>query len=475
MPKKDKKPLLYRKPDYHRALPIITFVEREWRQQFRRDYARLLHSPAFRRLQGKTQLFSGLESDFFRNRLTHSLEVAQIAKSIALKINCEHLAGHKQELNTELVEFAGLAHDLGHPPFGHTGETVLNDIMIKHGGFEGNAQTLRIVSRLEKKLDDPDTQLGDEMEPVWFADGEEKAVGLNLCSRTLASVLKYDREIPPIGVSMKVEKGYYASERGLVERIRGDVAPGIRPMKTIECQIMDLADDIAYSTYDIEDAFKAGLTDPLKLLYPDKELLAAVTKRCRKGLEDDSFTSDQAQAATWRSLDDFFKNDWEVADSLATSSFICRSGFFRNAFTSSLVRRFVDGVRFKYNQKTPSMSSIWLERSIHEEVETLKHFTYELMIQSNRLKMVAKRAEFIIRAIMDALMTPGGSNLLPGDFRKRYIQALNGGPCERHSAEESKLCMRVICDFVAGMTDKYAVEFFSRLRSETYQTIFRDY
>jgi dGTPase len=256
---------LYARSDYSRTLPLLTRPERDWRGQFRRDYARLLHSPAFRRLQGKTQLFSGLESDFFRNRLTYSLEVAQIAKSIALKINDEHLRGEGFELDTDLVEFAGLAHDIGHPPFGHTGEHVLNDIMRRAGGFEGNAQSLRILTRLEKKLDDPDAQLNEVSDPLWFRNGRDHAVGLNLCSRTIASVLKYDRAIPAVLPSSRVIKGYYQTETDVVSRVRRDVAPGVSAMKTVECQIMDIADDIAYSTYDIEDAFKGILTTPLHL------------------------------------------------------------------------------------------------------------------------------------------------------------------------------------------------------------------
>ena len=466
---------LYVGSDYNRALGVITFAERDWRGQFRRDYARLLHSPAFRRLQGKTQVVSGVESDFFRNRLTHSLEVAQIAKSIALKINSEHFRNKNNQIDTDLIEFAGLAHDIGHPPFGHTGEAVLNDLMKGHGGFEGNAQTLRIVARLEKKLDDPDSQLDDNADPIWFADGIDQSVGLNLCSRTLAAVLKYDRPIPDIVTDGKLKKGYYGSEAQLVERIRRDVAPDVSPLKTIECQIMDLADDIAYSTYDIEDAFKAGLSNPLQLLYPSRSVLESVTMRCRRGLGDDTFTTGAAQAAVSRGLSEFLSDELDLPNALATSKSICESGYLRNAFTSKMVGRFVDGVQFKLNASRPSVSSVWLERSIHEEVEVFKHFTYVLMIESNRLKMVDKRAGFIIRAIVEALTEPGGCQLLPNDFHQRYRQILGVEDASKHCAKESSHCMRVICDFVAGMTDKYAVEFFSRLRSETYQTIFRDY
>ena len=121
---------------------------------FKKDYARLLHAPAFRRLQGKMQLFPGTESDFFRNRLTHSLEVAQIACGIASSLNAKYadsdLAGTPIDL--DLVQFAAIAHDLGHPPFGHNGEQALDGLMKKYGGFEGNAQTLRILVSVERKL-----------------------------------------------------------------------------------------------------------------------------------------------------------------------------------------------------------------------------------------------------------------------------------------------------------------------------------
>jgi len=176
---------LYRSPDQQRALRSIfgrqTGHDADWRSGFWRDRARLIHSPSFRRLQGKTQLFAGLESDFFRNRLTHSLEVAQIAKTMARRLNSSSFAKRPDQLDLDLVEFAGLAHDLGHPPFGHTGEKILDELMRDAGGFEGNAQTLRILTRLEKKLDNPEEQLHPEapsggVRPVWYRDGEERAV-----------------------------------------------------------------------------------------------------------------------------------------------------------------------------------------------------------------------------------------------------------------------------------------------------------
>ena len=153
----------------------------------------MIHSPSFRRLQGKSQLFPEQETDFFRNRLTHSLEVAQIAKSIAIKLNNDlENDGDSYRIEPDIVEFAALAHDLGHPPFGHFGEEVLDEKMIDCGGFEGNAQTLRLLTRLEKRWIIENTTFGIDK------DGKDKRVGLDLTCRSIASILKYDCEIYPV-------------------------------------------------------------------------------------------------------------------------------------------------------------------------------------------------------------------------------------------------------------------------------------
>ena len=143
-----------------------------YRSPWRRDYARVIHSPAFRRLQGKRQLFPGTETDFFRNRLTHSIEVAQIAKSIAIRLNATEnfLRRNGFQIDTDLVETAALLHDIGHPPFGHDGEAALDLCMKSMGGFEGNAQSLRIVSRLEKR-DKDDTAFPNGIIPPEGIDG----------------------------------------------------------------------------------------------------------------------------------------------------------------------------------------------------------------------------------------------------------------------------------------------------------------
>jgi dGTPase len=343
--------------------------------------------------------------------------------------------------------------------------------------FEGNAQTLRIITRLEKKLDDPERQLDLNGNPRWFDDGGDCSFGLNLCSRTIASVIKYDKLLPP-GDS---QKGYYHSEISVVEEVRKRVGPEAKEgcFKTVECQIMDIADDIAYSTYDLEDAFKAGLVDPLDILYPERSILQAVAIRAQKGLGRAEFSSDDAEEALHRCLSRFkmiagiSKGTHTLGKALALAKTYARDGFFRNTLTSGLVNRFVSGISLKFKAERPSLSTVTIDHRIAEEIEALKHFVFVSMIESSRLKIVSRRSEFIVDAIMEALMSPGGFELLPPDFEAMYKQAALL-PLSADDSSPGRHCMRVLCDFVAGMTDRFAVEFFCRLRSETYQTIFRD-
>jgi dGTPase len=229
---------LYREQDSARKVEAKKKAG-DGRSAFRRDWSRLIHSPCFRRLQGKTQLFPSDENDFYRNRLTHSLEVAQIASGIAENLNAKPDEFFKDNpVDVDLVYFAGLAHDLGHPPFGHNGEKALDHLLTRFGGFEGNAQTLRILARLEKKetLSFPFT----DSEPLPIVENEDQRLGLNLTFRSLASILKYDREIPQITEDRKESekskpiKGYYCTEADLVKDIKQNVVGGqVAEFKTI--------------------------------------------------------------------------------------------------------------------------------------------------------------------------------------------------------------------------------------------------
>jgi dGTPase len=521
---------LYSESDREREEPIDQ--EEPYRSPFRRDYARVLHSPSFRRLDGKTQLFPGSDSDYFRNRLTHSLEVSQIAESIAHRLNhqSDELGEEpgKETIDIDIVRFASLAHDLGHPPFGHNGERALNECMEDDGGFEGNAQSLRVLSTLEKKA------APTRPKEMGIDDGKDRRLGINATYRSLASVLKYDEEISTPGDG--IDKGYYSTEADLVERIKEHVVGDTQPegtFLTIECSIMDTADDIAYSAYDLKDAMQAGFVQPLDFLAPRPEHLKEIAEETEEGMKEAKRKLEQGgfreeaerynsyigsgygREKIYKVLESIFKRHLvdkkdeflnpenystggsgivskvkdaetyqdkieassdiieslisyesrkEVANMYYALSKLCsNNSYVRNKFITNIISEFIGSTDLLYCHERPPLSQVYMSPEAREQVEVIKQFTFESEVKSTRVQVVEYRGKEIVKSIFEALNSESGKGLLPRDYRTIY---------DRIDSDSKK---RVICDFVAGMTDQYALDYYKRAYSADEQSIFEPY
>lgn len=387
------------------------------RTPFEKDRDRIIHCAAFRRLQGKTQVFGMGGSDFFRTRLTHSLETAQIGKGIAL------FCGHA---NIELVEAACLAHDIGHPPFGHTGEDVLKELMRKKGGFEGNAQNIRILNELE----------------IRSADTKP---GLNITRATFDAILKYKVPYSKINKSKPLEdwKFYYDNDRKLVEWACSGKSK--RSENSFESEIMNWADDIAYSTHDLEDGIKAGMISGPK-----------ITAKIERNVKDRV----KKKGLSWsQTICDGVYDKIEKA-SADHKSEIERKGKRRDLI-SHLIHSFITSSRPTKRKSAQSWSRYEFElvTDPKQELECniLKSLVWELIINDERVATLQRKARTIIGTLFDEFTKFGEKErtkeMYPADFREKLEQA---------GMERSK--RRIACDYIAGMTDDYATRMYSRLR-----------
>ena len=337
--------------------------EPDYRTSFQRDRDRILHTTAFRRLEYKTQVFINYEGDYYRTRLTHTLEVAQIGRTIARALGA----------NEDLVEAICLVHDVGHPPFGHSGETALSRLMKDFGGFDHNKQTLRLVTELESRY--------------------PEFPGLNLTWEAREGIVKHESE-------------YDISDASAF-------GPDLRG--NLETQICNVADELAYTSHDLDDGLRSELVTPRMLrgimLW---EVLTASTGWQGPGLDD------MARHRLIRELIGL-----EVTDLVTATS---------NRIQESGAKSALDVQKLKHNV-------IGFSEEMHRRNRELKDFLYRNMYRHHRVVRMQVKAEKILTDLFTAYRAEPA--MLPEHARK---------PIESRGLE------RTICDYIAGMTDRFAIE-----------------
>lgn len=340
------------------------------RTDFQRDRDRIIHCRAFRHMMYKTQVFVNHVGDYFRTRLTHTIEVAQIAKSIAKILM----------LNEDLTEAIALAHDIGHTPFGHAGEEMLHHLMQGYGGFEHNRQGLRVVELLEKNYQD--------------------FYGLNLTFEVREGIIKHKTE-------------YDSPEKNETARFLPDQSP------PLEAQIVNVADEIAYNNHDIDDGIKSGL-----LTYDQLHQIPVWEQEIKKinleyKLDKDLLRSYAVRELIGRQINDVLETTWEKIQQLNLKS--------------------VEEVRHQ-----PIIVSF--SEEMKENNRILKKFLYQNLYQHYRVIKMQDKAKRFIQRIFEAYMNE--PKQLPPDHWNRM-------------KNESQ--QRVVCDYIAGMTDRYAMDEYQRL------------
>jgi dGTPase len=342
--------------------------EPENRTSFQRDRDRILHTTAFRRLEYKTQVFINYEGDYYRTRLTHTLEVAQIGRTIARALGA----------NEDLIETICLAHDMGHPPFGHSGEAALRRVMKENGGFDHNKQTLRIVTKLEHRYPD--------------------FPGLNLTWEVREGIVKHESE-------------YDVSDAS-------EYNPELRGH--LEAQIANVADELTYTAHDLDDGLRSGMITP--------EMLEGIT-----------LWEILAESVGWHdpSLDELNRHrlirrliGLEVSDLIQTTD---------RRLRDSSVKSVEDLQRLPYNV-------ISFSEDMYRRNRQIKDFLYTNLYRHHRVVRMAVKSERIVTELFNAYHSEPA--MLPG-----HVQ----GFIEEHGLE------RTICDYIAGMTDRYAVDEYNKL------------
>jgi dGTPase len=343
------------------------------RPHFERDRDRIIHSTAFRRLEYKTQVFVNHEGDYYRTRLTHTLEVAQISKGIARRLN----------LNEDLAESIALAHDLGHTPFGHTGEETLAFLMREWGGFEHNLQSLRIVEELEERYPD--------------------FLGLNLTWETREGLVK--RSI---------------SQQGIPRTIPAEFSPEEAP--SLEAQIIELADEIAYNNHDIDDGLEAGYLE-------EEELVAEVD--------------------LWMEMRDLVLRKHPAIEGkrLKYQTISHLIGYLIQDLVEHTKKMIKErGIETLQDVRRAGVNIVSFSPETRARNEVLKDFLQRKLYKHYKMERMRLKAKRVVQRLFEAYIDQ--PTLLPLRHQRRTLQ---------------EPLQRVVCDYIAGMTDRFAIEEYKKL------------
>ena len=408
------------------------------RTPYQRDKARILHSAAFRRLQAKTQVLGAGMSDFYRTRLTHSLEASQIGQGIAAQLRNKHteLTQHLG-LNDTLIEALCLAHDIGHPPFGHGGEVALHYMMRNHGGFEGNGQTFRIVTKLEP----------------YTAEH-----GMNLSRRTLLGLIKYPNYLPQLNQPPQEQnsvshrevkaslwhppKGLYECDKAAFEWLlegfsNRDIQRFMQfnaahknhhktVFKSFDCSIMELADDIAYGIHDLEDAIVMGIVN---------------RSQFNQEVVDPLLTLDI---------------DWMNQNIVALSEkLFSQHHHERKDAIGALVNCFITNIQItqiapEFEQDLLKYNAVF-HAPFDKALSIFKAYVFHRVIRKPEIQMIEYKGQQIVMELFQAFASDP-QRLLPENTSQRWIVANNAGNGHR-----------VIADYISGMTDGFASKLYSSL------------
>lgn len=409
------------------------------RSEAERDRDRILYSSAFQRLVGITQVASPETGASFHNRLTHSIKVAQVGRRLAQALKARNVEMGRPsrvvaDLDEDAVEASCLGHDLGHPPFGHEAETELNALAKAWGGFEGNAQSFRILTKLA---------LRDLRYP-----------GLNLTRVTLNGVLKYPWLRDEGEGAGRKKWGAYASELEVFEWVRGS-SPADR--RTLEAELMDWADDVTYAVHDLEDFYRVGLVPLDRLAGQAGELSSFV----QSFFEDD----DQRRVQGKFVADNLSKNDLlTAADFLFGPDGFVTAQPYRGSLvdrvttrarSSTLIDRYISAVSVR-KRPAAGKSPVFIDHRYRAEVAVLKELTWFYVIKRPSLETLHYGQRRIVRRL-----------------HRIYVNAARSGDvtifpaAQRDQLHETPEDMRIVTDFVAGLTEEMAYELHHRLTGES--------